>query len=73
MKSAIIIRRTGAISVNKLPDRSDSEARYRLSMERSSRAFLQAILKSGKVYGPVTLEQEFDAISWAYNVDVKVS
>lgn len=73
MKSAIVVRRPSSMTVNKLPDRSDSEARYRLAMERSSKAFLQAILKSGKVYGPVTLDQELDAIAWAYDVDVKLS
>ena len=73
MKSAIMIRRTGPISVNKLPDRSDSEIRYQAAMERGSKAFLQAILDTGKVYGPMTQQQELEAISWAYNVDVTLS
>lgn len=73
MKSAIMIRKTGPISVNKLPDRSDSEIRYHAAMERGSKALLQAIFETGKIHGFMTREQEIEAISWAYNVDVTLS
>lgn len=71
MKNAIMIRMTKPISIAKLPDKSESDIYYHKLMEQSSKAECQAILDSKKVYGPMTEDQQIDAIAWAY--DIKVS
>ena len=71
MKNAIMIRMTKPISIAKLPDKSESDTYYRKLMEQSAKAECQAILDSQKLYGPMTEDQQIDAISWAY--DIKVS
>jgi hypothetical protein len=71
MKNAIMIRMTKPISIAKLPDKSESDTYYRKLMEQSAKAECQAILDSQKLYGPMTEDQQIDAIAWAY--DIKVS
>ena len=71
MKNAIMIRMTKPISIAKLPYKSESDTYYRKLMEQSAKAECQAILDSQKLYGPMTEDQQIDAIGWAY--DIKVS
>lgn len=73
MKNAIMIRRTKPISLSKLPDRSGSEKFYEAAMQESAKAEAQAVLDTGKLYGPMTEQQQVDAISWAYDVQVSIS
>lgn len=70
MKNAIMIRMTKPISIAKLPDKSESDTYYRKLMEQSAKAECQAILDSQKLYGPMTEDQQIDAISWAYDIKV---
>lgn len=71
MKSAIMIRMSGPISTSKLPNRSDSEEFYKRVMENSAKAELQTILEKGKrLYGPMSEEDQFAAIEWAYDVKI---
>ena len=70
MKSAIMIRRTSPISVAKLPNKWDSEEYYKKLMLVSAKAECQAIMDTGKTYGPMTEAQQIAAIEWAYDVKV---
>jgi hypothetical protein len=70
MKNAIMIRMTKPISIAKLPDKSESDTYYRKLMEQSAKAECQAILDSQKLYGPMTEDQQIDAIAWAYDIRV---
>ena len=73
VKNAIMIRQTKPPAINRLPDRSDSPKHYEYGMLQSAKALLQAILESGRVHGPMTDEQQIDAIAWAYDVKVTVA
>lgn len=77
MKSAVMIRQTGPISLHKLPNRSDSEEYYRRLMEASTKAEAQAILNTDKLYGPFDAknpERNYklakEAIEWAFDCTV---
>ncbi len=70
MKSAIMIRRTSPISVAKLPNKWDSEEYYKKLMLTSAKAECQAIMDTGKTYGPMTEAQQIASIEWAYDVKV---
>lgn len=70
MKSAVMIRKTKPISLSKLPDRSGSEKFYEAAMEQSAKAEAQAVLDTGKVYGPMSEQDQIEAIFWAYGVQV---
>ena len=71
MKKACMILKSGPISVAKLPNKWDSEEYYKKLMLTSAKAECQAIMDTGKTYGPMTEAQQIASIEWAY--DVKVS
>lgn len=71
--SIYLIRRPKDIAVEKLPDRSDSDARWRRQMMRSSKMLLKEILKTGKLHGPMSEEEQARSIAYVYNMDVVIS
>lgn len=70
MKNAIMIRMTKPISIAKLPDKSESDTYYRRLMEQSTKAEVQAILDTKKLYGPMTSDEQEETVAWAYDIKV---
>lgn len=45
---------------------------YMDRLQEGSKALCAAILKSGKLHGPMTVEQQLQSIEYAHNVTLKV-
>lgn len=45
---------------------------YMQRLQEGSKALCAAILKSGKLHGPMTVEQQLQSIEYAHNVTLKV-
>lgn len=45
---------------------------YMQRLEEGSKALCAAILKSGKLHGPMTIEQQLQSIEYAHDVTLKV-
>lgn len=67
-----MIRRPKDMDVERLPNRSDSDARWKRQMIRSSKMLVKAILKTGKLHGPMSEEDQVRAIGYAYGMDVVI-
>ena len=83
MKNAIMIRMTKPISIAKLPDKSESDTYYRKLMEQSTKAEVQAILESNKLYGHLSQKDingkidpakedkmQSQLVAWAFDVKI---
>ena len=45
---------------------------YMQRLQEGSKALCAAILKSGKLHGPLTVEKQLQAIEYAHDVELKV-
>ncbi len=78
MSIAIMLRQRKRISMQKLPDKAESDQIFRLAMEDAAKEFAKAILATGRLHGPLTstwkecpdLEEQEQKrlVAWAHDV-----
>lgn len=78
MSLSIMLRQRKRVTIEKLPDKAESDQIFRLAMEDAAKEFARAILATNKLHGPLTstwkerpdLEKQaqMQLVSWAYDV-----
>jgi hypothetical protein len=70
--SAIMIRKEKPIKKAQSPNKTRRNISYQDAMKESAQAELQAILSSGKIYGPLPEAEQIRSIGWSYDLTVCV-
>ena len=65
-----LVRKPDPIELRKLPDRSDSDARYKRMMERGSIMYAKRIAESGHIFGPMTEREQLEFIAYGKNMNL---
>ena len=68
--NGFVVRRSYKKSPKDFFDSKDAMLKFNRHMQFASVEHCRAILESGKLYGPMTMKQQTDAIEYAYGVGV---
>jgi len=69
--NGFMTRLPARIQSSKLPSK-ESDAQYFAKLVEGSRELAKAILKTKKLHGPMTKEEQIDLVAWAYDVNITV-
>jgi len=68
--NGFVVRRSSGPRPKDLFESKDAMLKFNRKMREGSVEHCKAILESGTLYGPMTMKQQTDAISYAYGVGV---
>lgn len=65
-----MVRKPEDIPMEKIQKKSDTESVYNGHMIRASKMHAKMIFETGKIFGPMTDDEQAEAIAWAYGMDL---
>lgn len=68
--NGFVVRRSNKPGKQEVFESKDAMLKFNRRMREGSVEHCRAILESGSLYGPMTMKQQTDAISYAYGVGV---
>lgn len=63
-----MVRKPEEIPMDKMQRKSDTDTRWKSGMARSSKMHAKMIFETGKLFGPMTDDDQAKAIAWAYGM-----
>lgn len=65
-----MVRKPEDIPMEKIQKKSDTDSNHKGHMARASKMHAKMIFETGKIFGPMTDDEQAKAIAWAYGMDL---